>query len=80
MENPVRVMLAVPDIDSVPREEVTDIPVALAAPVVCVPAAPIALVVPNPDTNNDVPGCSAIAVSDIELKPSILYPNKNILK
>ena len=71
MENPVRVMLAVPDTDSVPREEVADTPVTLAAPVVCVPAAPIELVVPNPDTNNDVPGCSAIAVSDIELKPSI---------
>jgi hypothetical protein len=71
-------MLAVPDTDSVPREEVifSDVFTILAAPVVCVPAAPIALVVPNPDTNNDVPGCSAIAVSDIELKPSISYPIK----
>ena len=80
VENPVKLRTADPAIDGVPIDKVPTTPVGSAAPSASIPTAFIAVVPLNPDKNNVTPGWSAIATSDMELKPSIIYPIKTPAK
>ena len=72
VENPVTLRTADPvTLDKLPKADVPATPVTLTAPVEETPTAFIAVVPLTPDKNNVTPGWSAIAVSDMALKPSI---------
>ena len=71
-EFPVTLRTADPvTLDRLPKADVAATPVTLTAPVDSTPTAFIAVVPLTPDKNNVTPGWSAIATSDMALKPSI---------